>query len=120
MVVRAAGSENRADGVAARRSLIGRLYNPSLGMPGSIRKQWFSLIETSSGLVGPPKSVLNCSTNVDSIWRSRLRVESPCWDLSKLWVRSSLVDALHVEWIRVNIAQHSKDFSVEGAARKVR
>ena len=66
VVARAAGSENRADGVAARKLLIGRLNNPLLGMPVSIRKQWISLTETSSGLAGLPKSVLNCSTLVDS------------------------------------------------------
>ena len=39
VVARAAGSENLADGVAARRLLIGRLNSPLLGMPVSIRKQ---------------------------------------------------------------------------------
>ena len=39
VVARAAGSENQADGVAARRLLIGRLCNPLLGMPVSIKKQ---------------------------------------------------------------------------------
>ena len=78
VVAKAAGSENRADGVAARRLLIGRLNSPLLGMLVSIKKQWISLTETSSGLVGLPKSVLNCLTLVDSVWRIRLRVESPC------------------------------------------
>ena len=108
-MAKAAGSVNRADGVAARRLLIGKLNKPLLGMPVSIRKQWISLTETSSGLAGLwlPKSDLNCSTLVDSVW---LRVESPCWDWSRLRVRRSFVDALPVEWIRVSIAQHSKDF----------
>ena len=77
-MAKAAGSVNRADGVAARRLLIGKLNKPLLGMPVSIRKQWISFTETSSGLAGLPKSVLNCSTLVDSVWRNRLRVESPC------------------------------------------
>ena len=106
----AAGSENLADGVAARRLLIVRLNSPLLGMPVSIKKQWISLTETRSGLAGLPKSVLNCWMLVDSVWRNRLRVESPCWDWRRLRVRSSLVDALPVEWIRVSIAQNSKDF----------
>ena len=38
VVARAAGSENRADEVAARRLLRGRLNNPLLGMLVSIRK----------------------------------------------------------------------------------
>ena len=77
VVAKAAGSENRSDEVAARRLSIGRLNSPLLGMPVRIKKQWISLTETSSGLVGLPKSVLNCSTLVDSVWRNRLRVESP-------------------------------------------
>ena len=72
VVASAAGSANRADGVAARRLFIGKLNNPLLGMPVSIRKQWISLTETSSGLVGLPKSDLNCSMLVDSVWRNLL------------------------------------------------
>ena len=58
VVAKAAGSENRADGVAARRLLIGRLNSPLLGMPVSIKKQWISLTETSSGLVRKENGVM--------------------------------------------------------------
>ena len=76
----AAGSENLADGVAARRLFIGRLNRPLRGMPVGIRKQWISFTETSSELAGLPKSDLNFSAFVDSVCRKRLRVESPCCD----------------------------------------
>ena len=59
VVAKAAGSENRADGVAARRLLIGRLNSPLLGMPVSIKKQWISLTETSSGLVRKENGVMS-------------------------------------------------------------
>ena len=49
-MAKAAGSENRADGVAARRLFIGSLNNPWLGISVSIRKQWISLTNTSSEL----------------------------------------------------------------------
>ena len=58
VVAKAARSENRADGVAARRLLIGRLNSPLLGMPVSIKKQWISLTETSSGLVRKENGVM--------------------------------------------------------------
>ena len=59
VVAKAAGFENRADGVAARRLLIGRLKSPMLGMPVSIKKQWISLTETSSGLVRKENGVMS-------------------------------------------------------------
>ena len=77
---RAAGSENQADGVAARRLFVGRLNDPLLGVPVSIRKQWITLTDTSFELAGLPMSILNCSTLVESVCRKRLKVESPCWD----------------------------------------
>ena len=119
MVASAAGSENLADGVAARRLFMGRLKRPLRGMPVNMRKQWISLTETSSGLAGLPKSDLNCSMLVESVWIYWLRVDSPCWDWRRFRVLRSLVDALPVEWMRVSIAQHSKDFWVEGVFRKM-
>ena len=89
---------------------MGRLKRPLLGMPVSIRKQWISATETSSGFVGLPKSTLNWSMLDDKVCRYWLGVESDCRELRRSLVRRILVEAFPVEWIAVRIAQHARDF----------